>query len=161
MLNKAVRNFASKGAKGSLGKQQSLGANFSFPRHKELFNEGYYDEEKDINDTFKSPFSQDQNLSEEGSGLDIEGGILQNYKKVSGQTVEEIMEGDFFRAKRDLQKSAANFFNLSTSNEKDMMNATKNFTMRHRLNKDLDFTDDFRKKFITKEYGNYEKYDQN
>ena len=118
-------------------------------------------EEKDINDTFKSPFSQDQNLSEEGSGLDIEGGILQNYKKVSGQTVEEIMEGDFFRAKRDLQKSAANFFNLSTSNEKDMMNATKNFTMRHRLNKDLDFTDDFRKKFITKEYGNYEKYDQN
>jgi len=42
-----------------------------------------------------------------------------------------------------------------------MMNATKNFTMRHRLNKDLDFTDDFRKKFITKEYGNYEKYDQN
>jgi len=57
MLNKAVRNFASKGAKGSLGKQQSLGANFSFPRHKELFNEGYYDEEKDINDTLKSPFS--------------------------------------------------------------------------------------------------------
>lgn len=71
------------------------------------------------------------------------------------------MEGDFFRAKRDLHKQAANFFNLSTSNETDMMNATKNFTIRHRLNKDLDFNDDFRKKFITKEYGNYEKYEQN
>jgi len=42
-----------------------------------------------------------------------------------------------------------------------MMNATKNFTMRNRLNKELDFSDDFRKKYITKDYGNYDKYTKN
>jgi len=42
-----------------------------------------------------------------------------------------------------------------------MMNNTKNFTMRHRLNREIDYTDDFRKKYLTKEYGNYEKYDLN
>jgi len=52
-------------------------------------------------------------------------------------------------------------FNSVTSNEKDMMNNTKNYTMRHRLNRDLDYTDDFKKKYLTKEYGNYEKYDLN
>jgi hypothetical protein len=41
------------------------------------------------------------------------------------------------------------------------MNNTKNFTMRHRLNREIDFTDDFRKKYITKDYGNYEKYEKN
>ena len=42
-----------------------------------------------------------------------------------------------------------------------MMNNTKNFTMRHRLNREIDYTDDFRKRFMTKEYGNYEKYLKN
>ena len=42
-----------------------------------------------------------------------------------------------------------------------MMNNTKNFTMRHRLNREIDFTDDFRKRFMIKEYGNYDKYTKN
>ena len=42
-----------------------------------------------------------------------------------------------------------------------MMANTKNFTMRVRLNRDLDFTEDFRKKYMTREYGNYEKYEKN
>ena len=45
--------------------------------------------------------------------------------------------------------------------ERDMMNTTKNYTMRARLNRDLDFTEDFRKRYLTNEYGNYEKYEEN
>lgn len=33
----------SKYAKGSAGKENSMGSNFSFPRHKELFNQDYYE----------------------------------------------------------------------------------------------------------------------
>jgi len=29
------------------------------------------------------------------------------------------------------------------------------------MNRDFEFTEDFRKKFITREYGNYEKYEKN
>lgn len=39
-----------------------------------------------------------------------------------------------------------------------MKNATKNLVMRHKLNRDIDLTDDFRDKYLIKEYGNYEKY---
>ena len=30
-----------------------------------------------------------------------------------------------------------------------------------RLNKEIDFTDDFRKRFMTRENGNYKKYEKN
>jgi hypothetical protein len=56
---------------------------------------------------------------------------------------------------------AAQYFNNVSQNEKDMMNNTKNFVMRHRLNKEISFNDDFRKKYMTNEYGNYEKYEKN
>jgi hypothetical protein len=42
-----------------------------------------------------------------------------------------------------------------------MMNNTKNYTTRFRLNREINFTEDFRNKFMTKEYGNYEKYTKN
>lgn len=41
------------------------------------------------------------------------------------------------------------------------MVATKNITQRIRLNKPMEFTEDFRKRFITREYGNYDKYEKN
>jgi len=41
-----------------------------------------------------------------------------------------------------------------------MMNNTKNYTTRLRLNREISFTDDFRKRFMTREYGNYEKYEE-
>jgi hypothetical protein len=41
------------------------------------------------------------------------------------------------------------------------MNTTKNYTMRLRLNRDIGFTEDFRKRFMTKDYGNYDKYEKN
>ena len=42
-----------------------------------------------------------------------------------------------------------------------MMTNTKNYTMRHRLNREIDHSEDFRKRFMTQEYGNYSKYDDN
>jgi hypothetical protein len=50
-----------KQPKGSVGKEGSLGNNFSFPRHKELFTTGYYDGEPgdiDENEMFESPISK-------------------------------------------------------------------------------------------------------
>ncbi len=38
---------------------------------------------------------------------------------------------------------------------------TKNYSTRLRLNKEVNFNEDFRKRFLTKDYGNYEKYDKN
>ena len=41
------------------------------------------------------------------------------------------------------------------------MNTTKVLTQRMRLNRQIDFSEDFRKRFVTKEYGNYDKYEKN
>ena len=42
-----------------------------------------------------------------------------------------------------------------------MMRNTKNYTMRHRLNREIDHSEDFTKRFLTNEYGNYDKYTEN
>jgi hypothetical protein len=60
-----------------------------------------------------------------------------------------------------MKTQAAHYFNNVSKNERDMMNNTKNYVMRHRLNREINFTDDFRKKYMTNEYGNYEKYLKN
>lgn len=41
------------------------------------------------------------------------------------------------------------------------MNNTKNYAMRLRLNRQIEFSDDFRKRFMTREYGSYDKYEKN
>ena len=41
-----------------------------------------------------------------------------------------------------------------------MMNNTKNYTTRLRLSRQVDFSEDFRKRFMTREYGNYQKYEE-
>ena len=41
------------------------------------------------------------------------------------------------------------------------MRNTKNYTMRHRLNREIDHSEDFTKRFLTNEYGNYDKYTEN
>jgi hypothetical protein len=46
MLSKCIRHFASKHPKGNIGKQGSMASNFSFPRHKELFTEHFYEGEE-------------------------------------------------------------------------------------------------------------------
>lgn len=182
MLMKSVfRSFTSSAnhPKGGIGKEGSMGNNFTFPRHKELFNEGYYDEDQDKSvdsDThFESKWSKqmrqenpryksdavDYGTNNEQNSLDIEGGVMQSYRKLTGHTMDELLNNDYWQSKRNISMKAAKMFNTVNSNEKEMMNNTKNYTMRHRLNRDLDFNDDFRKKYLSKEYGNYEKYDLN
>jgi len=60
-----------------------------------------------------------------------------------------------------MKHEVSNYFNHVSKNEKDMMNSTKNLVMRQRLNREISFNDDFRKKYIVNEYGNYEKYTKN
>jgi len=67
LIKSIIRSFGSvKHPKGDIGKQNTLGANFHFPRHKELFNEGYYNGETnsehddDGSNTFNSPFMERQ-----------------------------------------------------------------------------------------------------
>jgi hypothetical protein len=62
---------------------------------------------------------------------------------------------------RDFTSTAQDYFDVVGKNERDMMANTKNYTTRLRLNKEVNFTEDFRKRFLTKDYGNYEKYDKN
>jgi hypothetical protein len=62
---------------------------------------------------------------------------------------------------RDLSDEASTYFDIVGKNDRDLMNQTKNYTTRLRLNREIGFTEDFRKRFMTKEYGNYEKYEKN
>ena len=53
------------------------------------------------------------------------------------------------------------YFQDISKDEIDMMRNTKNYTMRHRLNREINHSEDFTKRFLTNEYGNYDKYDKN
>ena len=92
---------------------------------------------------------------------EIDGGILRNYKKVRQNTIKDVLMSDYWKANKNYAMEAAKTFDLSSASEQEMMTLTKNFTMRHRLNRDIEFTEDFKKKFLTKEYGNFEKYEKN
>lgn len=53
-------------------------------------------------------------------------------------------------------------FDTKSMDEQDYMNATKNLTMRLRLNRDLQLNKGFTDKhLINAEYGNYQKYEKN
>jgi hypothetical protein len=90
----------------------------------------------------------------------VPGGILASYKKRAGLTPNEVMEQDYWNKMRDLTDTASDYFDVVGKNERDMMAQTKNYTARLRLNREVDFTEDFRKRFMTREYGNYEKYEE-
>lgn len=69
-----------------------------------------------------------------------------------------MLEGDYWRANKDISFEASKMFKHVQKEEQDIMATTKNYTMRTRLNRELDYTDDFRKKYMTNDYGNYKKY---
>lgn len=71
------------------------------------------------------------------------------------------MEQDYWDNVKNFRDKTADYFNVVSKNEKDLMNQTKNFAQRVRLGRDIDFTEDFRKRFMTRDYGNYEKYEKN
>jgi hypothetical protein len=52
-------------------------------------------------------------------------------------------------------------FDFVGKDEKDLMNATKNIKNRMRLRREIDYSEDFRRRFLTKEYGNYDKFEKN
>lgn len=52
-------------------------------------------------------------------------------------------------------------FQTGEMSERDFMNTTKSLTTRMRLNRDIQFNKEFQDRFITKEYGNYDKYTKN
>jgi hypothetical protein len=88
------------------------------------------------------------------------GGILASYKKRIGLSAEEVMEQSYFDKMRTMRDDASNYFDLVGKSERDMMNNTKNYVTRLRLSREIAFGDDFRKRFMTREYGNYEKYEE-
>jgi hypothetical protein len=77
-----------------------------------------------------------------------------------GLSANEVMEQDYWNKVRDLTDEASDYFDVVGKSDRDLMNNTKNYTTRLRLNRDIKFTDDFRKRFMTREYGNYEKYEE-
>lgn len=63
---------------------------------------------------------------------------------------------------RDLHIEAGDHFNVVSQNEKDMMATTKNLITRTRMQREIEWgNEDFRKKILTQDYGNYEKYEKN
>lgn len=62
---------------------------------------------------------------------------------------------------KNINNEAAEYFNVVGKNEKDMMANTKNFVTRTRLRREVTLNEDFRKRFMTRDYGNYEKYEKN
>lgn len=70
------------------------------------------------------------------------------------------MEQGYWDKMRNFTDEAADYFSVVGKNEKDMMNNTKNYTTRVRLNREIQLGEDFRKRFMTREYGNYEKYEE-
>lgn len=90
------------------------------------------------------------------------GGILAQYKKHIGLTAKDVMEQDYFAKMRDLHIEAGDHFNVVSQNEKDMMATTKNLITRTRMQREIEWgNEDFRKKILTQDYGNYEKYEKN
>ena len=73
-----------------------------------------------------------------------------------------MIEGDYWRVKEQMAIEAATMFDTNSMDEQDYMNATKNMTMRMRLNRDLQLNKGFSDKhLINAEYGNYQKDEKN
>ena len=164
-----LRGFASKQVFSS----DKLSDNFSFPKHKEFFNDTYYDTPSNNGAPGESPYASkaagpdtmsedyvDPNNPFVSESPFIPGGILAHYKKRAGLTADDVMEQGYWDKVRDLSDTAADYFDVVGKSDRDMMNQTKNYTTRLRLNRQVDFTEDFRKRFMTREYGNYQKYDE-
>ena len=80
------------------------------------------------------------------------------YKKALHLSQTDQMEEEFEDAQKNVLRQADEFFSPISKDEQSVMRHTKAFVLRRRLEKDLNITHDFRKRFISNEYGNYEKY---
>lgn len=60
-----------------------------------------------------------------------------------------------------MRSNVANMFDKIGDDEREVMKFSKAYKMRLRLRRDVDYSEDFRKKYLTREYGNYSKYELN
>ena len=120
----------------------------------------YYNEEQKASNSSQrdyidpnEPFVQDNPF--------VPGGILANYKKRQGLNAKDVMEQNYWDNVKHMRDDASQYFDTLTQNEQDVMQNTKNYELRLRMNREVSHTEDFRKRFMTREYGNYEKYEKN
>jgi hypothetical protein len=60
-----------------------------------------------------------------------------------------LVHGDYWTAKQESEKEMSKFFTDIQKDEIDMMRNTKNYTMRTRLNREINYSEDFKKKYLT------------
>lgn len=89
--------------------QGGLGDSFKFPKHKQIFNDEYYDAPNA--NPYASKAAGPQTMSQDyvdpnnpfvAESPFVPGGILASYKKRAGLTPEEVMEQDYWDKMRDL-----------------------------------------------------------
>jgi len=114
---------------------------FQFPRHEEYFQDEYYNDDQ---------------------GMDIEKektGVLKKYKKQLQMNEEDIRIRTFRQEFEKYEKKSKDFFVTNTPD--DLGKFTKNYELRKRMRKPIEYTEEFREKNMRNEYGNYEKYQKN
>lgn len=88
-------------------------------------------------------------------------GVLSSYKKQINLTAQDVLEKDYWDEVKNMRTNVGNMFDKIKSDERQVMNFSKAYKERLRLRRDIDYTEDFRKKYLTREYGNYSKYEKN
>lgn len=133
-----ARCFGSQGAFSS----GSIGDEFKFPKHKEFFNDKYYDTPNEGKSPYSKKSAGPASMSEDyvdpnnpfvSENPFVPGGILANYKKRVGLNPQEVMEQSYWDKVRDLTDEASSYFDIVGKSDRDMMNQTKNYTTRLRL----------------------------
>jgi hypothetical protein len=166
----AVATYMMGGVRAAGFSSKNMSGNFSFPKHKEFFNDEYYGEEGPTKSPFASKAAGPKTMSEDyidpnnpfvSENLSAPGGILASYKKRVGLSAQEVMEQSYWDKIRNFRDETSDYFDVVGKSERDMMANTKNFTNRLRLDRQIEFNDDFRKRFMTSDYGNYKKYEEN
>lgn len=120
-------------------KTYQSGDNFNFPKHKEFFNDMYYEQEEDASKKgafgkeAPGPFTQGDDYIDPNEPFIQEtpfvpGGILATYKKKLDLSAEEVMEENYWENVKTLKDQATDYFTVVNKNEKDLMAQTKNFT---------------------------------
>jgi len=72
-----------------------------------------------------------------------------------------VQDQAYFDSVKDLSKDAEQYFSLLSQDDKDMMSNTREMVKRMRFQKEVQFNEGFKKRFMTRDYGNYEKYEKN
>lgn len=92
--------------KGSLPQRAFASNNMHFPRHKELFNEDYYEDK----DNGTNPYNEEREDAisyDKPSHRATGSGILSTYKKQLNLSAEDITQKDFWTQMHDVRTETA------------------------------------------------------